>query len=141
MIACVSEDNQHLWAELCVSLWPDNTVESFLDERARGGYQNEFLYFVDGEAAGFVSLSLRHDYVEGTKSSPVGYLEGIYVKPEYRKQGISRKMVEYAKKWSAEQGCAEFASDCRIENEESRKFHNKIGFREANTIVCFTMRI
>ena len=96
---------------------------------------------INGEAAAFVSFSVRSDYVEGTKSSPVGYLEGIYVKPNYRKQGIARKMTEFAAKWSAERGCAELASDCLLENEESRKFHNSIGFKEANTIVCFTMDI
>ena len=142
MIIGVSHDNQNLWAELCASLWPHHTTDYFIQSRENNGnYHHEFLYFVNDEAIAFVSLSLRHDYVEGTKSSPVGYLEGIFVKPEYRKQGIARKMVEFAKEWSAENGCTELASDCLIENDDSRKFHNRIGFREANTIVCFAMRI
>jgi aminoglycoside 6'-N-acetyltransferase I len=77
--------------------------------------------------------------VEGTSSSPVGYLEAIYVKPEFRNQGIAKKLVDFAKNWSIERGCSELASDCELDNEISRKFHNKIGFEEANTIVCFTM--
>ena len=142
MIVSVSAENQNCWAELCASLWPHHSVEFFLKEREKNdNLHNEFLYFINDEAVAFTSLSLRHDYVEGTKSSPVGYLEGIYVKPEYRKQGIAQKMVDFAKKWAKEKGCLEFASDCLIENDDSRKFHNKIGFKEANTIVCFTMRI
>ena len=33
----------------------------------------------DGRPAGFAQCQLRRDYVEGTKTSPVGYPEGIFV--------------------------------------------------------------
>ena len=141
MIVSVTNSNENEWAKLCNALWPHHTIEHFLNERANSSYRNEYLYIINDEAAAFMSLSVRNDYVEGTKSSPVGYLEGIYVKPDYRKQGIARKMVEFAKKWSAERGCREFASDCLLENDISRKVHNSIGFKEANIIVCFTMDI
>ena len=94
-----------------------------------------------GVAVAFMSLSLRHDYVEGTDSSPVGYLEGIYVKPDFRKSGIAAEMVEFAKEWVVSKGCTELASDCELDNEDSRLFHSKIGFEEANRIVCFVMKI
>ena len=142
MIRAVSNENQYQWAELCAVLWPHHPVEYFLQGReAAKHFQNAFLYFVRNEAVAFIILSLRNDYVEGTSSSPVGYLEGIYVKPEYRNQGIAREMVQYAIKWAAENGCTEFASDCLLENEESRKFHSRIGFSEKNTIVHFAMKI
>lgn len=137
----VTAENEMAWAALCAALWPCQTAEEFLTERAGGGYGNEFIYLADGEPAAFMSLSLRHDYVEGTGTSPVGYLEGIYVKPEYRRKGIARALLAYARQWAAERGCREFASDCLLENEDSRAFHNRIGFTEANTIVCFTMKI
>ena len=142
MIIPVSKENEEVWAGLCVALWPDDhTIESFIQERCTGDLENEFLFFIQDEAVAFISLSLRHDYVEGTETSPVGYLEGIYVKPEHRKQGIARQLVEFGKTWSAEKECTEFASDCLIENEDSRKFHNKVGFNEANVCVHFIMNI
>ncbi|MCL1820179.1 MAG: GNAT family N-acetyltransferase [Oscillospiraceae bacterium] len=141
MIIPVSKENERIWGELCASLWPHHTVESFINERYNGEFQNDFLYVLKEEIVAFISLSVRNDYVEGTESSPVGYLEGIYVKPEFRNQGIGKRLVEYGKIWCAEKGCSEFASDCLLENDASRKFHNMIGFKEANTIVCFTMRI
>ena len=141
MIVKVTEINQNVLAELCASLWPHNTVKHFIHGRNNGDFQNEYLYYINDEAVAFMSLSLRNDYVEGTSSSPVGYLEGIFVKPEYRKRNVARELVEYAKSWSLERGCIEFASDCLIENIDSRNFHNKIGFKEANTIVCFVMDI
>ena len=61
------------------------------------------------------------------------------MKPDFRKKGIAKEFVEFAKKWAAEKDCSELTSDCELGNEASRIFHNKIGFREVNTVVCFTM--
>ena len=125
------------WAALCVALWPHTSLEEHIEE----SLPNEFLYYIEDEAVAFVSLSLRRDYVEGTDSSPVGYLEGIYVKPEFRGRGIATELVSFAKEWSVARGCVEFASDCELTNEDSLKFHTKIGFKEANRIICFTMNL
>ena len=139
MIIPVTNNNEKAWAELCTALWPGDSLEGWLQERQSGALKNEFLYMLDGEAVAFVSLSLRHDYVEGAETSPVGYLEGIYVKPRHQNKGIARELVEFAKAWSAEKGCTQLASDCELDNHISRKFHNKVGFTEANTVVCFIM--
>jgi aminoglycoside 6'-N-acetyltransferase I len=37
------------------------------------------------EPVGLVEASIRTDYVNGTSSSPVAFLEGIYVIPEARR--------------------------------------------------------
>jgi len=139
VVVQVVQENESVWAGLCVALWHDRSREFFISERHNGEFSDEFLYMVGKEAVAFISLSVRRDYVEGTCSTPAGYLEGIYVKPEFRMQGIASKLVEFAKQWSSDKGCLEFASDCLIENEESRKFHNNIGFKEANICVHFTM--
>ena len=79
--------------------------------------------------------------MEGTETSPVGYLEGIYVRPLCRGQGIARLLVETCQQWAIQAGCREFASDCELTNEESRKFHLAVGFEEANRIICFTKKL
>lgn len=139
MIIPVSKNNEIEWADLNVELWSDNTRESILEEHLKGNREHEFLYYIETQAVAFISLSLRYDYVEGTGSSPVGYVEGIYVKPDFRNKGIAKELIEFAKTWSIEKGCSELASDCILSNEDSRAFHNKVGFKEANVIVCFTM--
>lgn len=139
MIVPVSSENRQSWAELCAALWPDQTADELLDMDDNDGKDTEFLYYLSEEAIAFLSLSLRTDYVEGTSTSPVGYIEGIYVKPEYRGMGIAKALIEFAKDWSRKQGCTEMASDCTLDNEASRAFHSRVGFQEANTIVCFTM--
>ena len=66
---------------------------------------------------GLALVSLRHDYVEGCITSPVGYLEGICVKEEYRNKGIASILCKECEKWAKEKGCVEFASDCEINND------------------------
>ena len=142
MIIPVSETNVTVWAQMCVELWPEATVSAMIEEHTDGHLGNEFIYCTpENQPAAFISLALRYDYVEGTDSSPVGYIEGIYVREAYRHKGIARELIGFAKEWSRSKGCTELASDCIIENEISRKFHNKVGFKEANTIVCFTMEL
>lgn len=90
---------------------------------------------------GFAQCQLRHDYVEGTESRPVGYLEGIYVVEEFRKQGLAKELLKTCEDWARKQGCHEFASDCELDNQESYKFHMNVGFEEANRVICFTKQL
>lgn len=127
-------------AKLALLLWPDHTLEEFIQEMRQLILQddsNVFIAYQNDEAIGFAQCQLRYDYVEGTSSSPVGYLEGLFVKKEFRKQGFAKKLVNGCENWSKEKGCREFASDCELENEQSLAMHLKLGFVEANRIICF----
>ena len=75
--------------------------------------------------------------MEGTASSPVGYLEGIFVTEDCRRQGYAKLLLAACEVWAKEQGCREFASDCELENTESLRFHLNVGFEEAGRIICF----
>lgn len=90
----------------------------------------------EGEILGFAELSLR-TYAEGCGSSPVGYLEGWYVVPEARRQGVGRALVRAAELWAKEQGCTEFASDTELENTVSADAHRALGFDEVEIVRCF----
>ena len=87
---------------------------------------------------GFAQCQLRYDYVEGTSTSPVGYLEGIFVKEGYRNKGYAKELLAECETWARESGCHEFASDCEIGNTNSFCFHKAMDFIEANRIICFT---
>jgi len=127
-------------ANLALLLWPGHTLEKFVQEMNDLIVQPDskiFIAYHDNEAIGFAQCQLRHDYVEGTSSSPVGYLEGLFVKEEFRKQGFARKLIHACEKWSRDKECREFASDCELDNEESFEMHKKLGFIETNRIICF----
>lgn len=127
-------------APLALMLWPEHSMHAIALEiyettsANKGAY---FLAFDEERAIAFAQVSLRIDYVEGTNSSPIGYLEGIFVLEGYRQQGIGRKLLTACEDWAREQGCEEFASDCELTNEESLNFHRRLGFEEANRIICF----
>lgn len=142
MIEAIKEKDLTEWAHMCVAVYgEDATVEEMLREYHNGQLPYEYGYYADGKLVGFISLSLRHDYVEGTASSPVGYIEGIYVDDHYRHEGIARQLVGFAKEWAANQGCRQLASDCLLDNTASLAFHLAVGFAEANRNIHFTMNV
>ena len=127
-------------AGLAIQMWPDHDSEEMAAEFRKLVKDDEavcFIKYVDDEPIGFSQCQLRRDYVEGTESSPVGYLEGIFVSEEYRKKGYAAELLSECEKWAKEKGCTEFASDCELDNADSFRFHISLGFKEANRIICF----
>jgi aminoglycoside 6'-N-acetyltransferase I len=122
----------------------DNTLESLraeADENLRSGKCVTFLAFDGDSTIGLCEISLRSDYVEGTSGGTIGYVEGVFVLPEYRGQHVAKKLIALGEDWSREQGCAEFASDCMLDNTDSYRFHLKIGFEEAGRNIHFVKEL
>jgi len=131
-------------AALAVQLWDGHDEDELCAELAeyiKNGAAQFFIARENGIAIGFAQCQLRRDYVEGTSTSPVGYLEGIFVSEEYRDRGIARQLLCECEKWAKEAGCSEFASDCELTNSTSLAFHLAVGFEEANRIICFTKKL
>ena len=131
-------------AIMAVKMWTSHTVEELAEGFAKAVNDPDSAVFImtdDNKAVGFAQCGLRHDYVEGTQSSPVGYLEGIFVEEPYRKQGCAKQLLARCEEWARGKGCSEFGRDCEINNEISRQFHLGAGFREANRIICFTKNL
>ena len=130
-------------ARLSLKLWPDNSLDEMSGEFEDflGNEDAALFLATDGEPIGFAQCQLRRDYVEGTESSPVGYLEGIFVEEPYRHLGWARELLAACEAWAKEMGCTEFASDCELGNDTSIAFHLSVGFEEANRIICFTKKL
>lgn len=121
-------------------MWDSHTVcelETEFNKTLNDEHAAFFIKCINNIPVGFAQCGLRTDYVEGTESSPVGYLEGIFVKEEHRKNGYATQLLCACEKWAKEMGCIEFASDCELDNIGSLKFHMAMGFDEANRIICF----
>ena len=138
------ETNLKEYVNLSVLLFPEHTFEelwdiyekSFKTEKEMG-----FLYKKDGKFIGMLHLSIRSDYVNGTDTSPVMYVEAIYVLPEYRNYGIGREFIEYAEDFARQHGITQLASDCLLDNTSSEAFHKSVGFVEAERVICFVKNI
>jgi aminoglycoside 6'-N-acetyltransferase I len=100
-----------------------------------------FICWANGVAAGFVEVSMRRDYVEGSSSSPTGYIEGVFVERRFRRSGVARLLVRTAERWAKRRGAIEIGSDTRLANKRSQKFHRALGFREVEKNVAFIKKI
>ena len=128
------------FARLVALLWPDCEP----DELAPLLESPEAAVFLAEEAdhaIAFAQCQLRHDYVEGCETSPVGYLEGVFVEDGHRGRGVGKALVSACQDWAKARGCHEFASDCELDNTDSLRFHLKVGFQEANRIICFKTQL
>lgn len=144
MIRKATPEDLNIVTTLALKLWPghdDAELKEEMGELLRQPDAAVFLCFREEAPGGFAQCQLRRDYVEGTSSSPVGYLEGIFVDTPFRGQGAARKLLDACESWAREQGCREFASDCELENQGSLSFHLATGFEEANRIICFTKKL
>ena len=126
--------------ELALLLWPDSRPEALRREIAQTMEDSGaafFLWLEGGEALGFAQVQSRQDYMEGTHTSPVGYLEGIFVREACRGRGIAGGLLKACEAWARKRGYGEFASDCELDNADSLRFHLKNGFQEAGRLICF----
>ncbi len=137
--------DQHLepWTQLRSQLWPNGAIEVHREDLKRlflsgNGDAIAFLAFNDaGGIIGFAEATLRHDFVNGCDSSPVLFLEGIYIRPQERRKGVGRLLCAAVAAWGRAQGCTEFGSDALLENVESQAFHLALGFGESERVVFF----
>lgn len=130
--------------KLAIMLWPNSSEEKLNLHFTKLLDKEDAVIFLaeeEDQYIGFAHCQLRFDYVEGTDTSPAGYLEGIYVMEEYRKRGIGKELVTYCEEWSRQKGCTEFASDIELDNVDSFNFHLKVGFKEVNRLICFAKKL
>ncbi len=130
---------------LALKLWPNhsrNQLEKEFLEIFRKKNEVIFIAIIPSDkVVGFATASIKKNNVPGVKFYPVGYVEGIYVKPEFRKKDIAKKLVKEVEKWSKLNKCKILASDVELKNVTSQIFHKKIGFKESDRLVFFEKQL
>ena len=142
LIERCSSLEQDGWLDLRMALWPDATIEDHTGYMAMELAQPDrflplMMYDERRAPIGFIEVSIRSDYVNGTQTSPVGFVEGVFVAPEWRRQGVARDLFDAAGEWAKTRGCRELASDALLDNEASQRAHRALGFRETERVVYF----
>ena len=126
--------------QMMLELWPESTWEdelSFCEDIIRGNKYDLFLLKTDEIYVGFLLLSLRTDWVEGAENFPIAYIEGIYIRSQYKRRGFGRFLVQKAEEWARSKGSDQLGSDVEIGNRASIEFHNNMGFKEENRVICY----
>ena len=88
----------------------------------------------NGKLAGFLEASIR-PFVEDCRTDNVGYLEGWFVEPGFRRYGIGGKLVRGGEDWARKKGSTEMASDAEVGNDLSLKAHLSLGYEETSRLV------
>lgn len=143
MVRKATNDDIKILADFAYQLFGDSleAQENEMREFLQNDNVQLFICCDGYTPVGFAQCQLRRDYVEGTSSSPVGYLEGIFIQNEFRRKGFAKELLSACEDWAKSTGCTEFASDCEIDNETSIAFHKSMLFEEANRIVCFAKKL
>ncbi|HEY2531930.1 MAG TPA: GNAT family N-acetyltransferase [Xanthobacteraceae bacterium] len=147
-IRSVTAAEANEWCRLRHALWPDGSLAQHRQDIDRyfAGDRREpaevLLALTAGPAAvvGFAELSIRN-IVDSCSTDRVAYLEGWYVVPQSRRQGIGRALIQASERWAIHQGCTEFGSDSDIDNDVSHAAHLRAGFEETGRVRTFRKKL
>jgi aminoglycoside 6'-N-acetyltransferase I len=140
LIRAVKRDDRGSWLHMRDALWPSSAdehareIDRYFAAEVREPL--EVLIAIDGEAIGFVELSIR-PYAEGCQTDRVAFVEGWYVDPDARGTGVGAALIRAAEDWARSQGCTEIASDTEADNVSSAAAHRALGFEETVVVRCF----
>ncbi len=130
------------WAAMRKALWPDQPLAELTGEigpmLAKGDLAAFGIRAADGRLLGLIEVGTR-SVAEGCLTSPVGYIEALWIDTSVRRHGLARRLIEAAIAWSREQGYSELGSDVEIENTVSQSVHEKLGFEETERLVTYRM--
>ena len=91
----------------------------------------------DNEIVGCGYALIKQSEKDYNHFKKYAYLGFMFVKPEYRGQGINQSIVEKLINWSKEKGISEIRLDVYDQNESAVKAYEKVGFEP----LLLTMRL
>ena len=133
-------------AEMCRDLWPDASVAEHAQDLAllvagnvRGALPAVVLLAQEPEGGivGFIEVGLRSHADGCNPSHPVGFIEGWYVAPTYRRRKVGARLVAAAEEWARNQGCTEMASDTWLDAFTSQRAHEALGFEVVDRCIHY----
>jgi aminoglycoside 6'-N-acetyltransferase I len=133
-------DDRPDWVRLRTALWPgslsdhDAETRQYFDTRRQTPVV--FVAQANGRVVGFLELDYRK-YAPGCASSPVPFIEGWHVEPEWQGKGIGRGLIAAAEKRARDEGHTEIASDADATNAGGIAAHRAVGYEEIERVVCF----
>ena len=139
------EDRSAL-AALRHELWPDSSAQEHGEELARllagevrGTLPSVILVAESASRVivGFVEAGLRSHADGCDPSRPVGFVEGWYVLPDWRRKKVGARLLPEAEAWARVQGCQEMASDTWADNVDSQRAHEALGFEVVDRCVNY----
>ena len=86
-----------------------------------------YLAEINNEIVGTFALAIMDNIAHmGAKS---GLIEDVVVSQNFQRQGIGKKMMEFAMKLCKEKNCYKVSLSSQLKRENSHKFYESIGFK------------
>ena len=137
-------------AALMAMLWPEGSMcahqsdaKELIRTHMSGTLPGSFFVAegMHGGLTGFVQVGLRSHADGCDATTPVGFIEGWFVREEFRGAGIGRMLMKAAEDWARGRGCTEMASDALVDNEPSLHAHGALGFEVVDRCVHFRKKL
>lgn len=93
-------------------------------------YQHTFTVYVleeEGAIKGLIQISARN------REQTVWHIENVAVLPEYRGQGIAKKLLQHVFDTYGRQGAMRFTLEVEVDNQPAIKLYESTGFRRYTT--------
>lgn len=107
---------------------PDEAAKSRLKEDAFRGnpFYEAYLGSINGIPAGYITFYFSYSTF---LAKPTLYLEDIFVREEYRKQGLGKALFDFCRKEAESRGCGRIDWTVLTWNKPSIEFYEKQGGR------------
>jgi GNAT superfamily N-acetyltransferase len=122
---------EHLEHELTATV--ESLNKSFFGPESAAG---ALLARCDGATAGYAIYFFTFSSFLGRRGI---WLEDVYVKPAFRKQGLGRKLIEAVARIGVERGCGRFEWTALDWNEPALNFYRGLGATERKEWVLIRM--
>jgi GNAT superfamily N-acetyltransferase len=104
---------------------PERTLKSRLQEMVSQGYQCAGLY-QDNQLLGVCGMWIITKFYVGKHIEP----DNVFILPEYRRQGLAEKLLQWVYDYGLSQGCITSELNCYITNETGNAFWEQEGFEK-----------
>lgn len=130
------------WIKLRKELWPEASYDELKNVEHLFRAQTFACFFAEFgcDLVGFMEIAIR-PYVNGCDTTPVAFVEGIWVDGHSQKRGIGRLFIKTAEDWARKHAVIELASDTRSESTHSIHAHKSWGFEETERVVYFRKKL
>lgn len=130
------------WLRLREALWPHQTPAQNAQEMAAivANFDRMPAFVAvrpNGGLCGFAEAAI-HNSAPGCATDRIGYLEAWYVDPDWRQQGVGRRLVDAVEDWARAQGCVEMASDTDSGYPLSPTAHARLGYEEVERVTAIS---
>lgn len=131
------------WSVMRDLLWPGSSLAAHAQDAEAMLQRPDVAVLIvkeENQTVGFAEVSVRA-FANGCDTSPVAFLEGIYISPPFRRRGLAKQLIDSLARWARHMGVRELGSDTLVDNEESIRAHQSWGFQQTEQVQYLRLQI